>query len=175
MKDEILNLNTNIKYHNITKEERNAIKSLKNDTSIIIKEADKGSGIVIWDREDYLKEAASQLGEATVYEPIKGDAINSLIQVIKNCLTKINNRGDIPKETLDYILTNDPKLYRFYLLPKYHKQMFSVPGRPVISNCSYYTENISAFLDFHLPPLAKKVKSFLKDTNDFYKKLSNLS
>ena len=45
---------------------------------------------------------------------------------------------------------------------------------PVISNFSYYTENISAFLDYHLQPLAKKVKSLIKDTNDFLRKLRNL-
>ena len=46
--------------------------------------------------------------------------------------------------------------------------------RPVISNASYYTENISSFLDFHLKPLAQKVKSYIQDTNDFLKKIANL-
>ena len=45
--------------------------------------------------------------------------------------------------------------------------MHDVPGRPVISNCGHYTENISSFLDFHLQPLAREVKSYIKDTNDF--------
>ena len=75
---------------------------------------------------------------------------------------------------MDYFLINNPKLGRFYLLPKIHKRLQSVPGRPVISNSSFYTENISLFLDFHLKPLAKQVKSFVKDTNDFLKKLSAL-
>ena len=44
----------------------------------------------------------------------------------------------------------------------------------MISNSSFFTENISAFLDFHLKPLAKQVKSFVKDTNDFLRKLSGL-
>ena len=52
--------------------------------------------------------------------------------------------------------------------------MHDVPGRPVISNCGYYTENISSFLDFHLQPLAREVKSYIKDTNDFLKKLRSL-
>ena len=59
-------------------------------------------------------------------------------------------------------------------MPKIHKRLSSVPGRPVISNSSFFTENISAFLDHYLKPLAKKVKSFVKDTNDFLKKLSAL-
>ena len=33
--------------HNIAQEQRNAIKSLAEDTSIIIKEADKGGGMVL--------------------------------------------------------------------------------------------------------------------------------
>ena len=60
------------------------------------------------------------------------------------------------------------------MLPKIHKRLHSVPGRPVITNCSYYTENISAFLDHHLQPLAQKVNSYIKDTNDFLKKLKYL-
>ena len=36
-----------------------------------------------------------------------------------------------------------------------------MPGRPVISSCGYYTENISSFLDYHLQPLAQKVTARL--------------
>ena len=67
----------------------------------------------------------------------------------------------------------DPKFARFYL-PKIHKRLNNVPDRPVISNCGYYTENISAFLDFHLQPLAQAVKSYIKDTNDFLNKIRSL-
>ena len=49
------------KDNNLTREERKYFYDLRNDTSIIIKEADKGSVIVIWDKEDYLKEAEKQL------------------------------------------------------------------------------------------------------------------
>ena len=68
----------------------------------------------------------------------------------------------------------DIEIPRFYLLPKIHKRLHNVPGRPVISNCGYYTENISSFLDYHLKPLAKKVESYIKDTNHFLKKLKEL-
>ena len=50
-----------------------------------------------------------------------------------------------------------------------------MPERPVISNWGYYTENIFSFLDFHLQPISKKVKSCIKDTNDFLKKLRSLT
>ena len=87
---------------------------------------------------------------------------------------KIRDRRDISDSTLDYFLVNNPKLGRFYLLPKIHKRLRNVPVRPVISNSGYYTENILAFLEFHLKPLAQKVKSYIKDTNDFLRKMASL-
>ena len=44
----------------------------------------------------------------------------------------------------------------------------------MILNCGYYTENISSFLDYHLQPLAQKMKSYIKDTKHFLSKLKNL-
>ena len=80
-------------------------------------------------------------------------------------------RADISSETLNYFMVNNPRLGRFYLLPKIHKCLFDVPGRPVISNCGYYAENVSAFIDHHLKPLSKCVKSYIKDTDHFLQKL----
>ena len=34
--------------------------NLKNDQSIVIKEGDKGSAVVIWDKKDYLMEIEKQ-------------------------------------------------------------------------------------------------------------------
>ena len=72
------------------------------------------------------------------------------------------------------IYQKDPKFTRFYLLPKVYKWLYDVPGRPVISNCGVYNENISSFLDFHLQSLAQKVKSYIKDTNHFLRKIKEL-
>ena len=52
--------------------------------------------------------------------------------------------------------------------------MDSVPGRPVISNSGYFTENISSFLDHHLQPLTENVKSYIQDTKQFLNKLEEL-
>ena len=173
LEEEILNIDTRLNYSNLNKEERKALYSLRDHTSIIIKEADKGSGIVVWDRDDYLEEAKKQLDGKEVYKKVNGEVEGPLIKLIKGVLGNVRKRGDISDKTLDYFLVNNPKLGRFYLLPKIHKRLHDVPGRPVISNSSYYTENISSFVEFHLKPLAQKVQSYIKDTNDFLKKLCN--
>ena len=61
-----------------------------------------------------------------------------------------------------------------YLLPKIHKRLYNVPGRPVISTCRTPTEKASEFLDHHLQPIMKSGVSYIKDTNDFLFKLKNL-
>ena len=97
-----------------------------------------------------------------------------LLRNHQNCPQKVRDRRDISDNTLDYFLVNNPKLGRFYLLPKIHKRLQDVPRRPVISNSGDYTENMSAFFEFHLKPLAQKAKSYIKDINDFLRKMSSL-
>ena len=147
--------------------------SLKDDPSIIIKDADKGPVVVVWNCEDYLKEAYRQFDDKEVYEQVPHNPsvlANTLIKALKN----IPLRGDLSKDTLGHFLVKDPKFGRFYLLPKIRKRLHDVPGRPVILNCSYYTENISSFLDYHLQPIAQKVmKSYIKGTNHFLSKLKS--
>ena len=72
---------------------------------------------------------------------------------MKGFISRVKKRGDITNETLKYLFISKPKLGRFYLLPKFHKQLHNVPGRPAIFNSGRFTENISAFLEYHLKPL----------------------
>ena len=56
---------------------------MKSDSSIIIKEADKGSEATVWDREDHLKEVKNQLNGKNVYKKLAGDVEGSLEKIIK--------------------------------------------------------------------------------------------
>ena len=86
----------------------------------------------------------------------------------------MKNRRDISDETFGYFLINKPKLGRFYLLPKIHRKLYYLPGRAAISNFRYRPENISAFLEYHLKLIARKVKSYVGDTNVSLNKLDAL-
>ena len=55
-------------YPNLSKEECRALQYLMKDKNIILKSTDKGSAIVIWDRDDYLKECKQQLSDKKVYK-----------------------------------------------------------------------------------------------------------
>ena len=75
------------RFNHLTKEKREALFSLKDDRSIIIEGADKGSVVVVWDREDYLKEACRQLDNKEVYEQVPDDP-NVLTNTLMKALEK---------------------------------------------------------------------------------------
>ena len=102
--------------------------------------------MVVWNREDYLKEAYKQLEDREVCKEVSNDP-NAPVNTIINALEKSRLCSDLSSVTLNYFAVNYPKFARFYLLPKIHERLHNVPGRPVISNCEFYTENISLFLD----------------------------
>ena len=113
------------------------------------------------------------MSDDEVYKEVSNDP-STFESTISTALNQIGARDDLSADILEYFFNKDPKFTSFYLLPKIHKRLHNVPGRPVISNCGYYTENILLFLDYYLQPLAKKAESYIKDTNHFLKKLKEL-
>ena len=61
--------------------------NLKNDQSIVIKEADKGSAVVISDKKDYPMEAEKQRSCRETYEEVSSDP-SFLIKIIHDTLEK---------------------------------------------------------------------------------------
>ena len=56
---------------NLSAEEWKALRGLAADQTIVIKEADKGSSVVVWDRSDYLHEVSRQLQDQNICEDVK--------------------------------------------------------------------------------------------------------
>ena len=106
------------RYNNLTKEERDALYSLRDDSTIIIKGADKGSVVVAWDREDYLKEAYKQLEDREVYEEVSNDP-NIVVNTIIKALEKNRLRSDLSNDTLIILLLRIQNLLGFICYPKF--------------------------------------------------------
>ena len=78
----------------MTKGGRDAVYSLENDNSILIKETDKGSAIVVWDRDDYLREAKNQLNDKNVYKDLNGN-VEVLLKKSSKLSSKKSEIGEI--------------------------------------------------------------------------------
>lgn len=158
---------------NLSKRQHFALKSLMQNNNIIINKADKGSTVVIQNRNDYIDEALTHLNDTVTYQPLSGDSTNHICQQIKNVLTDFLEKCYITKNMYLFCLP-PPKarLARIYFLKKIHKNPMGI--RPIVSSCLSPTENISQFIDYWLQPHIKQLLSYLKDTTQFIQEVETL-
>ena len=171
--DEELRRRPKFCHHNLTKDQRKALVSLRSRTDIVIKKADKGSATVVMSRENYIAKVMQHLNDHQHYEKLSGDPTALFEREIKHFLEDMESRLSIDKSTMASLIPQKSKASRFYILPKIHKP--GNPGRPIVSSCGAPTEGISHFVDYHLAPLVKNVPSYIKDTTDFLNKLQTIS
>ena len=111
-------------------EEWSALYNLKSDKDIVIKSANKGSAVVVWDRDNYIKEAEKQLGDKDIYEEVRNDP-RPLIAPYIGQLKKIRKGDELYADTVKSFMVKGPKFALLCMLPKIHKRFHDVPGRPV--------------------------------------------
>ena len=146
---------------NLSGEEWKALRNLADDRSILIKGAGKGSSVVVWDRDDYLQEASRQLRDTNIYKDVKynKNILTGLVERSNKLLNYLCSRKFISEKELKYFTYSFKKatnLGKLYFLPKIHKRLSSVPGRPVILNYGTPTEKVSEYLDHILKPVMQE-------------------
>ena len=123
-----------------------------------------------------------------MYEELKDRKVYQEVRFSENILTdffekrntmfkNLRRKGVILEKELKYFSFEYKKatnLGKLYLLPKIHKRLKNVPGRPVISNCGKPTEKTSEFLDHHVKPVRQSSWSYIKGSGDFLKKTKNV-
>ena len=137
-------------YSNLSKIDRKALRDSKSYSDIVVKKADKGSAVVVWGLEGYKNEAYRQLSDENVYEGIHFNPVNDVVALIDGKLKKMVHEGKITEVNRKYLKGESVNVDRLYLLPKIHKRLVNVLGRPVVSNCGTPTERISEFVDYQL-------------------------
>ena len=157
---------------NLSKEERKALNNVKERDDVIFTKADKGEATVIWDTKDYIEEAEQQLNNEKFYLKLNYCPEEEHSRLISNTLDEFANNNELSKDITDGLEPVNATTPRFYLLPKIHKE--GNPGRPVVSSVNSPTSKVSKFVDHHLQPSAKGLKSYVKDTTDFITKIKDL-
>ena len=102
---------------NITLGERQGLQDLARNDKIDIEKADKGSSIVIMDREDYVKEGLSQLENPKFYCEKSENQTEHHNKIICDSLQDMFKCGEITKKTLEYLRQACPRTPEFYMLP----------------------------------------------------------
>ena len=158
---------------NLLKHEKEALRSLKSRTDIIIRPADKGGGIVVLNTSDYISEANRQLYDPMFYKALDKDPTPSFSILINKKISELVKANLIPHQISKFLRPKNVKPGSFYLLIKVHKE--NNPGRPIISGIDTPTEKLSLVIDHcikHIPP---RLPSYIKDTNDFLVKINSIN
>ena len=153
--------------HNLTREEEKARQELRNNCKIIIKPADKGSAVVIMNREDYIAEGLRQLGDTNFYKEVSDNFTKYHKKLVDLKVMHMLSSKEISQKCATYLTSGGERTSLFYMLPKIHKNKMPPKGRPILSANDCPTERISAFVDHFLRPRVRDIKSYVKDTTHF--------
>ena len=150
----------------------NSLISLKEDKTIVIKKADKGSAVVVMDRSDYVEEAERQLSDQNFYLSTTHDKTAEHAREITQILDDLLQNEEITWENHLSLNPVEPRTAQFYFLPKVHKP--KITGRPIVSGNGCPTEQISAFVDEHIKRYVPLLPSYARDTTDFIRKIERI-
>lgn len=150
---------------NMTREELKTIKQLQQDDRIVIKQADKGSCIVVENKEDYISDGLAHLADTDIYEEIPEDYTTDIAKALNTTVRKALDKGHINKDMSNFLMAHEPtevRTQQMYFLKKLHKDPVQV--RPIVSGVSGPTEKASSFLDHYVQPLVPLTASYTKDS-----------
>ena len=128
---------------NITKEMRDALKSLKEDESIMVLPADIGCASVVMDTDTY-RAKMSTLIENGPYQLLNKDPTDRLTRKLSEKLLTLKRSGYLPEAVYNKIRPRHKQPPRIYVLPKIHKA--DVPLRPIVSCVNTFAYDLSAYL-----------------------------
>ncbi|BHF71854.1 hypothetical protein SprV_0401491500 [Sparganum proliferum] len=107
------------KSETLSKEEQQALKSLKAVKDIIILPADKGRSTGLFDKSDYQKKALSLLDDPRSYKLCPASEMKNLLTQINKSLAKLRANGAITAKDWFHMKPSDSDAARFYGLPKF--------------------------------------------------------
>ena len=146
---------------NITKEDRQELRNLKQKADVVIKPSDKSKKLVAMPKQEYVQKAEAILADNGMYEPVDV-TISSLEKRTREIIASECSGMDSKLRTA--IMPSDTRFPEWYGLPKDHKQ--NLPLRPVVSACDSPTTALSIVLERILNQLLQFAPAHLKNTTE---------
>ena len=153
------------------KEHFNAIRELKNNTDLVITRPDKGTGIVLMDRKDYVVKMMDILGDETKFECLgrcedaDGTALNE--SALQAFLYRKMKEKKLSEDEYERIRPSGSTRPRMYGLPKIHKPE-PFPLRPVLSMVGSAHHELARWLAELLKPVLEHYSTHtVKDSFQF--------
>ena len=158
---------------NLSIGERQALASLRQVDNVSIQIQNKGSKFVVIDKSDYDSKMKEQLENPLHYQKLKHDPSTDYVGVITQWSERWLEKGQINEEIANWVINGNAKPGKAFGTIKTHKQ--GNPLRLITLCCGTAIENLSAFTEFYLKPLAQNLPSFVKDTMHFLQRIEELN
>ena len=151
---------------NMDKEERAALKTLRQDKNIVVLPADKGNATVVMDSARY-EEKVTSLLEDPIYKRVKRDPTAATERKVLKEVRELEKKELIPRNLGTRIKPSASKSPKLYGLPKIHKT--NMPMRPIVSCIGSPTYHLAKYVTTLISPLTGHTSSFIKNSQDFVK------
>ena len=142
--------------------ERQAMKKLKENDSVLVLPADKGNVTVVMNKIDYNEQVSSMLQDTKTYLPVtdkRRNPVSSTTNLLQRKLGELKKLGNLTEKEYFKIKPSDPVPAAFYGLPKVHKVQLTVkddhytlaspstpiPLRPINSSIGSPTYHVSKY------------------------------
>lgn len=140
------------------------LKQICARNDLVIRPADKGGGVLILNKADYLTEMNRLLSDITTYTKLANNPTVKFKKELKSLINEGFSLGILNKKEKTHLLPSAPRIPVIYYLPKVHKSTTNPPGRPIISGIDSVTARIGKYIDKFLQPLVTATPSYLRDT-----------
>ena len=166
------------KLMNIPREQYKALIELSKNKDIIITSPDKGSGVVILNRSDYVAKMEEILKDTTKFKKCGGqdayEVSRKTERKVRNFLRdKVKKPGYITDDEYKKLYPNGSHIGVFYGVPKVHKE--GIPTRPLCSAIATSTYNLGRYLvDIIRPASYNCMGTDLENTLQFVDEISSI-
>ena len=103
----------------MSNKENTILQQLQEMRSIVIKKADKGSNVVILNREDYIQEAMRQLKNNQFYKECSENLTLKHHRMVQELVIELLEKDFISEQTYNFLSTGGKKLLSFIYFPKF--------------------------------------------------------
>ena len=149
---------------NLSRNQRQALKEMKEDPDISIYPFDKGNGLVRIKTEDATKKIREQIGNTVI---IADDPTDNFARDIKNALSPLNSKGRFTKKEYEAIYPSDAVPPRMYGVVKAQKSEKDYPMRLVVSTIGSAPYGLSSYLVEVIQHTLNKNKTRLRNSASF--------
>jgi hypothetical protein len=160
------------KYNQMIKDYDNTKKWVKDNSSIVIINSDKGNSTVLMNKEEYKTAMRDMLKDNSLYEIISKDPTNIYQDKAKEIIERLCTKNYITHKKQKWLKKTNGVPPKLYGMRKTHKNTLAM--RPVVSCINSPAYEIAKFTHELLSKYTKTLKYNVTNSQIFVKKIKNV-